>query len=139
MPGRFFDTNVILYLTSPDLAKAARAEQLLADGGGISVQVLNEAANVLRRKFRRSWPETHVFLSALRGLVTVYPVTTETHEAGLGIAERYGLSLYDSMIAAAALYAECNTLWSEDMQHGMVLEGGLRILNPFIVGEGAWG
>jgi predicted nucleic acid-binding protein len=51
------------------------------------------------------------------------------------IAERYGLSIYDAMIAAAAMEAGCDTLWSEDMQHGLVLEEGLRIVNPFRVAK----
>ena len=55
MPGRFFDTNVLLYLASGDGAKADRAEAVVAEGGAISVQVLNEAANVARRKMRLSW------------------------------------------------------------------------------------
>ena len=42
----FFDTNVLLYLLSADAAKADRAEELLAIGGTISVQVLNEFADV---------------------------------------------------------------------------------------------
>jgi predicted nucleic acid-binding protein len=67
----------------------------------------------------------------LRGLLTVHPLTVETHETGLRLAERYGLSTYDAMIAASALDAGCDTLWSEDMQHGMALEEGLRIVNPF--------
>ena len=69
----------------------------------------------------------------LRGLLTVHPLTIEIHETGLALAERYGLSTYDAMIAASALHAGCNKLWSEDMQHGMVLEGRLRIVNPFRV------
>jgi predicted nucleic acid-binding protein len=131
MPASFFDTNVLVYLASGDGAKADRAEALLGAGGAISVQVLNELTNVAQRKMRLSWPETHGFLSLLRGLLTVHPVTVETHEAGLALAERYGLSTYDAMIAAAALHAGCDTLWSEDMQHGMVVGGGLRIANPF--------
>jgi predicted nucleic acid-binding protein len=67
----------------------------------------------------------------LRALLTVHPVTIETHESGLALSERYGLSIYDAMIAAAALQAGCDTLWSEDMQHGMALAEGLRIVNPF--------
>ena len=67
----------------------------------------------------------------LRGLLTVHPITVEIHEAGLRIAERYSLSLYNSMIAASALHAGCDTLWSEDMHHGMKLDEGLRIANPF--------
>jgi len=64
--------------------------------------------------------------------MTVHPFTVETHEAGLRLAERYGLSTYDAMIAASALQAGCDTLWSKDMQHGTVLDEGLRIVNPFV-------
>jgi predicted nucleic acid-binding protein len=80
---------------------------------------------------RLSWPETRSFVSAIRGLLTVQPLTVETHEDGLRIAERYGLSIYDAMIVAAASRASCDTLWSEDMQHGMVFSGPMRIVNPF--------
>jgi len=131
MPVSFFDTNVLVYLASGDAAKADRAEAVLAKGGAISVQVLNELANVGRRKMQMSWDDTHAFLNMLRGLLTVHPLTVETHETALRLAERYGLSTYDAMIAASALDAGCDTLWSEDMQHGMALEEGLRIVNPF--------
>jgi predicted nucleic acid-binding protein len=133
MPASFFDTNVLVYLASGDATKADRAEAALADGGAISVQVLNELANVARRKMQMSWAETHALLTMLRGLLTVHPLTVEVHETGLGLAERYGLSTWDAMIAASALHAGCDTLWSEDMQHGMKLDGGLRIVNPFRV------
>jgi predicted nucleic acid-binding protein len=131
MPVSFFDTNVLVYLASGDAAKADRAEAAIAEGGSISVQVLNEIANVARRKMQMSWDETHSFLSMLRGLLTVHPLTVESHETGLRLAERYGLSTYDAMIAASALLAGCDTLWSEDMHHGMALDEGLRIANPF--------
>jgi predicted nucleic acid-binding protein len=131
MPGSFFDTNVLIYLASADVAKADRAEAVISGGGAISVQVLNELANVARRKMRMSWQDTHAFLSLLRGLLNVHAVAVETHETGLALAERYNLAIYDAMIAASALDADCDTLWSEDMQHGMVLDGRLRIVNPF--------
>ena len=131
MPGRFFDTNVLLYLASSDAVKADRAEAMVRDGGVISVQVLNELTSVGRRKMRMTWPETHSFLSMLRDLLTVQPITVETHETGLALAERYNLSTYDAMIAASALLADCDVLWSEDMQHGMVLSGAVRIVDPF--------
>ena len=131
MPGSFFDTNVLICLASGDTAKADRAEQRLDQGGTISVQVLHEITNVARRKMRLSWGQTHAFLTAIRGLLLVQPITIATHELGLEIAQRYGLSVYDAMIAAAALHADCDTLWSEDMQDGMLLEGRLRIVNPF--------
>jgi predicted nucleic acid-binding protein len=131
MPGSFFDTNVLIYLVSSDAAKADRAEAIIGSGGAISVQILNELANVARRKMRMSWRDTHAFLSLLRGLLTVHSIAVETHETGLALAERYNLSIYDAMIAASALDAGCDRLWSEDMQHGMVLDGRLRIANPF--------
>ena len=48
--SRFFDTNVLLYLLSGDQAKANAAETLVASGGIVSVQVLNEFASVATRK-----------------------------------------------------------------------------------------
>lgn len=131
MPGSFFDTNVLIYVASADRAKADRAESLISSGGTISVQVLNEIANVARRKMGMSWPETRAFLSIMRGLLPVQAITIEVHETGLELAERYRLSVYDAMIASAALHADCDTLWSEDMQDGMSIEGRLRIANPF--------
>lgn len=131
MGGRFVDTNVLLYLASGDPQRADRAEAVLAQGGTISVQVLNEIANVLRRKMRMSWPDTRVFLGMIGALLTVKPLTMETHEKGLQLSERYGLSIYDAMIVAAALIAGCDTLLSEDMQHGLLLDDRLRIVNPF--------
>jgi predicted nucleic acid-binding protein len=113
--------------------KADRAEQLIGAGSTISVQVLNEITNVARRKMGMSWIETCGFLSMLSGLLPVQPHTIDVHETGLVLAERYGLSVYDAMIAASALHADCDTLWSEDMQDGLVLEGRLQIVNPFRV------
>ena len=93
--------------------------------------MLNELTNVARHKMRMSWPETHALLSMIRALLSVQPITVETHEIGLELAERYGLSIYDAMIAASAFHAECDTLWSEDMHDGMVIQDQLRIANPF--------
>jgi predicted nucleic acid-binding protein len=131
MPGSFFDTNVLMYLASSDLAKADRAEAVVRDGGAISVQVLNEIANVARRKLRMSWQDTCSFLSSIRGLLTVHPVTIETHELGVAMAERHNLSIFDALIVASALLAECDRMWSEDMQDGMAIDKRLRIVNPF--------
>jgi len=131
MPGSFFDTNVLLYVASGDPAKADRAEKLIAEGGSISVQVLNEVANVARRKMGLSWAETRAFLGGIRDLLPVRPITVDIHEARLALSERYGLSVYDAMIAASALEAGCDTLWSGDMHDGMLLDGRLRIVDPF--------
>ncbi len=131
MPDSFFDTNVLLYLASSDTDKADRAEAVLESGGVVSVQVLNELVSVARRKMGLSWPETHRFLSTIRGVLVVNPVTITIHETGLRLAEQHKLSVYDAMIAAAALEARCETLWSEDMQDGALIDGRLRIRNPF--------
>ena len=133
MPGSFFDTNVLLYLASNDAVKAERTEALLIAGGMISTQVLNEIANVARRKMRFSWERTHRLLAQVRQLLAeITPVTVEIHEAGLGLAERYRLSVYDGMIAAAALDSGCDTLWSEDMHNGLMIDGKLQVRNPFV-------
>lgn len=131
MPGSFFDTNILIYLASDDAAKADRAEAIVREGGTVSVQVLNEVANVARRKMKLTWQETRGFLSSLRELLTVHPITIDTHELGLSLAERHHLSIYDALIAASALLAECDKLWSEDMQDGMAIDKRLRIVNPF--------
>jgi predicted nucleic acid-binding protein len=131
MPGSFFDTNILVYIASGDAVKAGRAEAVIEKGGIISVQVLNELANVARREMQMSWTDLHEFLDMFRGVLTVHSLTVETHETGLALAERYRLSTYDAMIAASALQAGCDTLWSEDMQHGMSLGGGMQIRNPF--------
>lgn len=131
MPGSFIDTNVLVYVASGDATKADRAEAVIRDGGAISVQVLNEFTHVARRKMRLSWTETQSFLSVIRGLLTVHPITVEIHESGLALAERHGFSIWDAMVVASALDADCDMLWSEDMQDGMIIESRLRIVNPF--------
>jgi predicted nucleic acid-binding protein len=131
MPGSFLDSNIVLYLASENLAKADRAQELVAEGGTISVQVLNEIANVSRRKMGLSWAETRNFLLMIRGLLEVKPITIDIHNVGISQAERYKLSVYDSMIVSAALSAECDTLLSEDLQNGLLINGRLRVLNPF--------
>ncbi len=95
------------------------------------MQVLNEAANVARRKMAMDRRETRQFLASLRGLLAVAPLTAETHALGLDFAERYNLSIYDAMIAAAATLCGCARLWSQDMQDGMKIGETLRVANPF--------
>ena len=126
----FLDTNVLLYLLSADPARADRAEEIVAEGGVVSVQVLNEFAAVATRKLGMRIPEAAEALRAVRALCKVVPLQEETHDLGMRIAERHGLSLYDAIIAAAARLAGCRTILSEDMQDGLRLEG-MRIRNPF--------
>ena len=127
----FIDSNVLLYLLSKDAKKADAAEAVLRAGGVISVQVLNEITNVALKKLGMRWAEMNQFLALLRSLCTVDPLTVETHDRGRAVAERYGFSVYDSMIVAAALLADCTVLFSEDMRDGLVVDRQLRIVNPF--------
>jgi len=128
----FFDTNVLLYLLSEDNRKADRAETIMASGGIISVQVLNQFASVASRKLGMSYAEIRDMLGTVRAVCQTQAVTVDTHERGLDIAERFGFSLYDSMIVSSALQCGCSVLYSEDMQHGQEIDGQLVILNPFL-------
>jgi predicted nucleic acid-binding protein len=126
----FFDTNVLLYLLSEEVAKADRVEELLKAGGIISVQVLNEFAAVAVRKLAMRVAEIKEILAIIRAVCSVHPLDVETHELGLELAERYRYSIYDSMIIASALRAGCLTVFSEDFQHGKKIDR-LMIVDPF--------
>lgn len=133
----FFDTNVLLYLLSEEPKKANRAEELLEAGGVISVQVLNEFTNVARRKLAMDWQEIGNILGTLRRLCEVVPLTLDTHDRALGLAERFRFSIYDALIVSAALIAGSETLYTEYLQDGLGLEGQLVVVNPFKVASGA--
>ena len=130
MSADFADTNVLLYLLD-DGPKADRAEEILAKGPRISVQVLNETLVNCRRKAGLDWEDTGSFLLGIQSLCTVEDLTVQTHEVGRALAEKFQLSIYDAMIVSSALIAGCTTLWSEDMHDGLLVEDQLRVVNPF--------
>ena len=130
-PKAFIDSNILLYLLSADADKADRAEAIVRSRGLVSVQVLNEIANVARRKLAMSWVEINEVLALIRAICATEPLTIETHDRGRLVAERYGISVYDAMIVAAALLAGCKTLYSEDLQDGLLIDHQLHICNPF--------
>lgn len=134
MPGEraFLDTNILVYSSLTGDPKAETGKALRDAGGTISVQVLNELANVLIRKARWPWQDVLDGLALIRQILDVAPLTEDIHETGLRLAQRYSLSIYDAMIIAAALESRCDVLWSEDMQHGQIIDGRLQIRNPFI-------
>jgi predicted nucleic acid-binding protein len=128
----FFDTTILIYAVCETDARAAIAQRLLAAGGHISVQVLNEFAAVARRKFKKSWEDLSEALNDIRSLCEpAEPLTVEIHEAALKIAAKYGYNIYDALILAAAIDAGCDTVYSEDMQDGQKI-GPLTIRNPFV-------
>ena len=65
-------------------------------------------------------------------VAVVMPLDADCHRIGINVAERYGFSIYDSMIVAAALQAGCDILYSEDMQHHQLIEGSLTVINPYL-------
>ena len=121
----FFDTNVLLYLLSDDMTKADASEALVAKGGVISVQVLNEFAAVASRKFKLPWPAIQEILETLRETLEVRSLTVETHQRGVSIAARYQINIYDGLILASAEQSGCDLIYSEDMHHGLKLDSGL--------------
>ena len=129
----FFDTSVLFYLLSNDVRKADRVEALLAHRGIISVQVLNEFTVVALRKAGLPLLDIKEILDTVRAVCTVEPLTATTHDRGVEICERYKFSFYDSVIVAAALIVGAKVLYSEDFQHGQVIDRQLRIVNPFLV------
>jgi predicted nucleic acid-binding protein len=133
MSGRvFFDTNVLIYVLAKNDPRSKRAEELLAAGGILSVQILNEFVSVARRKLLMSWSEVAEALTAIRILCpSPLPLTVETHEAALKIAERHGYGIYDALVVATALGAGCETLYSEDLHDGQTIDGQVKIRNPF--------
>ena len=132
MPGDFLDSNVLVYAFTDD-PRTATARALLARGCTISVQGLNEFVNVARRKLGRSWDEVRAALAVIRDLCPIIlPIDVDTHEAALRLAERHGFAMFDALMVAAALQSGSTTLWSEDMQDGMLIDDKLRIANPFL-------
>jgi len=128
----FLDTNIVVYAFTSDDPRSERADTLIKAGGVISIQVLSEFVSVLRRKQRRKWAEIDEALGVLKILLDPpQPLTVELHEAAISLARHRRFSIYDSLVVAAALRAGCTTLYSEDFQHGQVVER-LTIQNPFV-------
>ena len=129
----FLDTNILVYAqqTGP---KAVISRDIIAQGGTISVQVLNELTNLLRKKDNRSWRDIELVLDDVdNALDMALPLTAATSRSAFALARDHGFSYYDTLIVAAAIEAGCDTLYSEDLQHGRNI-GGLTIINPFLGG-----
>lgn len=133
MIERFFDTNVLLYLLSAETAKADLVEEMLAAGGTISVQVLNEFTSVAQRKLGMKVADVREALEPISATCQVLPLTTQILQRGLQVAERYQFSFYDALIVGVgvALESGCTVLYSEDMQDGQLIDDTLTIKNPF--------
>ena len=128
----FIDSNVLIYTMVSGDSRRERAQQLVAQGGVISVQVLNEFVAVARRKMRMPWEDVIAALNAVRVLFpSPVSITLDTHEVALKIARQHGFGIHDAQIVSSAIEANCSTLYSEDMQDGQVIDGRLTIRSPF--------
>lgn len=127
----FLDTNVLLYLFSADPAKADRAEELVAIGAVVSVQVLNEFVAVARRKLSMPWGEIAESVRIIQDVCVVEPLTVDVHDDARRLAEQYLLAWDDALIVSAALASRCKTLFSEDLHDGLRVDNSLTVRNPF--------
>ena len=131
----FVDTNiwVFAHLKAPGDARHERALALVRGRGDlvISPQVVAEYYNVMLRNAQTdAWIQAN--LRAMFARTRLQPANAETLATALDLRNRYAFSFWDCQIAAAALHARCGTLLTEDLQHGQLLDEGLRVLNPLV-------
>ncbi len=128
----FVDSNIWLYLFGNDAAKKQVALKFLSQDCYISTQIVAENINVCIRKFKLTAPEVEQHAKNLISLCQVTLIHPSTIELALKISSRHQYSFYDSLVLASALETDCRILYSEDLQDGQVIEGKLKIVNPFI-------
>jgi predicted nucleic acid-binding protein len=133
MPGdRFLDTNILIYAFAAGERRSARAEALMAEGGVIGVQILNEFTSVVRQKLGWDWPQLDAALEVIAELLgPARPLTTGIHAHALKLARAGTLSFYDALVVAAAADAGCRVLVTEDLPHGRKF-GAVTVQNPFL-------
>ncbi len=128
----FIDSNVILYALGTDLLKQQAAWRVLFQFPLISIQVLNECSNVLIKKRKIDKSLVRSTLQDILQFVSVEAIDLSVVETAWVVLERYQFSYFDSLILASALTAHCQVLYSEDLQHGQIIDGRLTIINPFL-------
>lgn len=127
MPA-FLDINILGYLLDSG-RKEKIARRLAGKQPHISVQVLNEFAAVCK-KCGKDRQTAYQLADAIANASTVHEITLSTYRLAQALATRYQLSHWDGLIIAAATLAQCETLYSEDTQHGQVI-GTVKVVNPF--------
>lgn len=127
----FVDSNVVLYTIGKDARKSGIARGLIAERPVLSVQVINESVSVCLKKLSFSREEAYAFARTVMDRTEVLPLDEATLNRAAALAVRYDLPHWDALIAASALIAGCDTLYSEDFQHGQVFDQRLQVINPF--------
>ena len=129
----FLDTNVFVYLYSEDEPeKQTVALNIIEDVNCVtSTQVLNEFCSVCLRKL--AMPIKTV-LQAIGEIVEnseLCYIDMQTIQKALALKDKYGYTYYDCLVLASAILYNCTVLYSEDMQHNQIIEGRMKIINPF--------
>jgi predicted nucleic acid-binding protein len=133
----FIDSNIWIYAatesteTPPDPRHTMARELITQVQPCLSVQVVNEVTSNLMRKFKFSEPEIRNFIQSIYSQYTVFGLDGETLIQGSTLRESYKISFWDSLVISSALQNKCTILYTEDMQHGLVVNGTLTITNPF--------
>lgn len=127
----FLDSNIVLYALGDDEMKRAVASELLAAWPTTSTQVINECSHVLRRKLKLSPGQVAEKMENVVDVVRLADVGMHEIRTAWALAARYGFSHYDSLIVATALSFDCALLYTEDLQHGQVVDDRLILRNPF--------
>jgi predicted nucleic acid-binding protein len=132
--NRFIDTNILVYCyTNDEPIKKQKALDIVEGSDTfISTQVLTELSNTLKKKFKLYWQDVKNQISEVSSDFNVFVNKPSTIEQACQIADKYQYSYYDSLIITSALECDCNILYSEDLQHGQVIENRLTIVNPFV-------
>jgi predicted nucleic acid-binding protein len=128
----FLDTNVLVYLysNSEPAKRSIVASTVERHDPVVSTQVLSEFANVMIRKLRLPADAIGRAIDEITAACELVLVTPATVRAALQICERYRYAFFDSQVLAAAIAADVRTLYSEDLQHGQVVEE-VTIVSPF--------
>jgi predicted nucleic acid-binding protein len=129
----FIDSNIAVYSVSLPSVKRDVARKLIQQRPCISTQVVMETVNVLIKKFKFEKSDAFESTLGIMDSSALKIITADTLMRAFEIGLRYKLSHWDSLVIAAALEANCSTLFSEDMQPGQVIEGKLTIINPFLI------
>ncbi len=134
MPDKaFIDTNILIYFISNDNTRKAKAREVIFNSSDavISSQVISEFISICIQKHLLTIDEvveaSQAFMRALRFV----PIQESTITTALKLTKKYKYSYWDSLITAAALENDCSVLYSEDLQHGQLINNRLRITNPF--------
>ncbi len=129
----FVDSNIFLYAFSDkNIDKQIIASHLIQNTITISTQVVNEVSSNMIKKLKFDNREIQAFIESCYSRYTLVNFSQEVFVIGCRLREKYSLSYYDSLIVSSALSSQSNTLYSEDMQHQLLIDNQLTIINPFI-------